>query len=61
MIDSALVLRDDVSSLTFFDDEAIKLPGKTWEYAIKTKFKGVTKISDQDHSLLLFTQCSRVK
>ncbi|HAT52474.1 MAG TPA: hypothetical protein DCS80_04275, partial [Betaproteobacteria bacterium] len=47
MIDSALdYCATTFSSLTFFDDEAIKLPGKTWEYAIKTKFKGVTKISD---------------
>ena len=46
MIDSALDYCVTFSSLTFFDDEAIKLPGKTWEYAIKTKFKGVTKISD---------------
>ena len=47
MIDSALdFCATTFSSLTFFDDESIKMPGDIWEYAIKTKFKESTQISD---------------
>ena len=47
MIDSALdFCATTFSSLTFFDDESIKMPGDIWEYAVKTKFKELTQISD---------------
>ena len=47
MIDTALdFCATTFSSLTFFDDEAIREPGRTWEYAVKTKFREVTQISD---------------
>jgi len=47
MIDTALdFCATTFSSLTFFDDEAIREPGSTWEYAVKTKFRELTLISD---------------
>ena len=34
------------SSITFFDDEAIKEPGYVWEYMITTKYEYAVKLSD---------------
>ena len=31
-------MRANFSSITFFDDEAIKEPGYEWEYTITTKY-----------------------
>ena len=39
MIDSALdKCATTFSSITFVDDEVMRIPGKNWEYAIRTKF-----------------------
>ena len=39
LIDSALDLcAATLRSITFVDDEVMRIPGKNWEYAIRTKF-----------------------